>query len=543
MSDNPPSLLIPGQELYNVVQIVNALGVVVAKLRDRLDRDGRLANADDEHAAALHEARQHPPLRLMNEQEQQDWRRSVLPELAAEPHGEPFTVWTAQLADAQGRPTGEWGLEAHTWDRGRVTSSLFIALADPADAVAMTRYLRAHGTADQVDYLYRLAAEAPGRSAAQPVANAAASPTASGRRTDQAASPGLTEGAWEAALRRALPAPLADSIVVKDPLDPHHSAWRELVRLANHEVRRVGADPDRLAELVRSLKTWKAPLRNPPACAYTVIVDARLVDGYAQRVRPVAPPSATAEVTTTVPGQARSRAVGSDVNGRIRGSLAEATVVPKTPSDIHDPAQALAFANSLDKDDVRDRIAARHVFGRWGPEADGVLARKFPGLTEQARQAGDPRGWRDALAGKAGSISAAEIVDQGVDPAVVEQLKADVERLDPAKYGDRMAARYLLGHSKSEAVDQLIAARFHGDEWITNRVAEVYPDGFGKSNAEVGTAASPRSAQDDELHEAAAPATPGDRTRQPRKDVAGEQAPVVRRVLQAAPPAPGVRRT
>jgi hypothetical protein len=149
-----PTLYPSATQLWQYAQTVNTIAGLAASLRARLARarqaDGRLAFAEAEHAARLHQARQLPPIRLMTDQEQARWQHRIPAELAALPHNEPFTVWTAQLVNDAGQPTGEWGLEAHCWDHGRPTSSVFAVCPDAADALAMTRHLREHGSRDQL---------------------------------------------------------------------------------------------------------------------------------------------------------------------------------------------------------------------------------------------------------------------------------------------------------------------------------------------------------------------------------------------------------
>src|SRR5829696_7802711 len=140
MSDDVPALYPSATELWQYAQAVNALGALSARLRvvvaGTREREARLAFSDAEHAARHHEARRCPPLRLMTDDEQVGWQRRVPRVLAAGQDDEPFTVWTAQLVDADAGWTGEWGVEAHAWQQGAATFSLFAVCRDAEDALA-----------------------------------------------------------------------------------------------------------------------------------------------------------------------------------------------------------------------------------------------------------------------------------------------------------------------------------------------------------------------------------------------------------------------
>lgn len=164
MSEDAPTSLPTSQEVWQWAQTLNAISGVAARIRARREREGRLAHSDDEHAARQHGARQHPPVRLMSDDEQLKWQRRIPSALTAQLRDEPFTVWTARMVDPEGKPTDEWGLEANTWDeRGTPTSSLLLVLRDAEDALAMTRHLREHGTAEDILRVYQLAARGPVR--------------------------------------------------------------------------------------------------------------------------------------------------------------------------------------------------------------------------------------------------------------------------------------------------------------------------------------------------------------------------------------------
>src|SRR5262245_29135516 len=262
MSEDAPTLFLSGTEWWQWAQAFNTASQLVARVRQRVvqrrQQEGRLANGDSEHAARLDEARAHPPLRLMTDEERDGWMRRVPAELAAQQGNEPFTVWTARLSE-------EWGIEAHTWSpNGTPTSSLFVACRDGEDAAELCRWLRDHSAPEDLARLHDLAASAGDRYA-EPVVE----PPAPGQPARSRYAPlVLSESEWERALRAELPTRLADRIIAKDPAHPHHRAWRELHRLANEEVARVGADPALLAKLVHTRPVWRDTVRNPPALAH-----------------------------------------------------------------------------------------------------------------------------------------------------------------------------------------------------------------------------------------------------------------------------------
>ncbi|WP_309114674.1 hypothetical protein [Saccharothrix sp.] len=561
MTDDPPSILPSGQDAMQWAHAINAISMWVARRNAGRQRDWRLASADDEHAARLHEARKHPPLRLMSDAEQAEWQSRVPRELAATPHDEPFTVWTAQVVDAQGEPTGEWGLEAHTWDRGRPTASLFVVLRDPADALAMTRNLREHGTAEHLSYLHELAAGTPGRfvSARPP---APAGPTTTVR---PAAPLALTEDGWEAALRRVLWPPLADRIAVRDPLHPQHAAWRELHALANQEVLRVGADPDRLARLVNSVPRWRSDVKNPPALAHWAITESLANPGYVAAVNPTAQstgaqPTSVASATEEVRGVPDADPTVSRPSPSTRSA---APSVPSRPGDIRSPQQALLYARSLNAADARDRISAKLVFGHWGSEVDRVLARKFPGVAGQGvTPSGRPTADRTRSADDTRERERVTTVVVDSERLDVEQHRAEITRLDPAKPMHRRAALMMFNRTGYPEIDRLIAERFAGDPLIEQAVSEKYPDGFSAAEA----SAQRVLADGDDVRAAVNSATP-DNTGTPRREdidgavaasrehgqaatrhglangMPGEQPPTVRRVTPVPAAPSGPRRT
>ncbi|CAL9677706.1 hypothetical protein SUDANB95_08033 (plasmid) [Actinosynnema sp. ALI-1.44] len=547
MTDDAPTLTLSANELWQWAQAINAITALSARFRARREQDGRLAFSEDEHAARLHEARQHPPLRQMRDAEQQEWQSRVPVALAGQQHDGPITVWTAQMVDAQGSPTGEWGLEAHTWDRGVATSSLFIVCRDAEDALAMTQHLREHGTAEHLGRLHQLAASAPGEFVEAPAPEVApgGAPRLGGR---QSAVPVLAEDAWEAALRRELPHAVAERIIVKDPAHPHHSAWRELYALANEEVGRVGADPDRLAALVARVPQWRDDVRNPPALAHWAITESRTAPTYLRIVAPTrdAPDPAAAFVP-----QQEAAADSQAVTANAAPSAAAEGTAPAVPrlAEVRDPRQALAWATGLDPRNPEHRVEAELGFGRWGSEVDAVLSSKF-GLTEKVNAAAKQE--RDRRAKD--ETTAAVITEEPVtDIATLDKLAAEVDRLDPSKPIDRRAAHMMLGHVPAD-IDRLIAEKFGDDPKIAEKVQDLYPDGLPEAQA----AAWRNRATGDELDEAAGLAATDDPNTVRREDVAGaadatrehglaaaqrgvaatvagQQDPVVRRTTQVVP--------
>lgn len=61
------------------------------------------------------------------------YAQAITTALATSPPEDPVTVWTARLVHTAGTPTGEWGLQAHTWQSGMVTTSLFAVCRDAED--------------------------------------------------------------------------------------------------------------------------------------------------------------------------------------------------------------------------------------------------------------------------------------------------------------------------------------------------------------------------------------------------------------------------
>jgi hypothetical protein len=556
MSDEAPLLFPPAQELIQYAQLLNMLAALARRLRIERERTGRLAYSDGEHAALQHEARQHPPIRLMGEDEQLAWQRRVPPGLAGYQPGEPVSVWSARLADAEGNPTDEWGLEAHTWDeRGAPTAAVFVVVRDAEDALGMTRHLREHGSPEHLAQLHELAERGRGQfvQSPQPVATPAGpGARAAGAARGVAAAPlVLSEEDWARALREALPPRVADAIVVTDPNQRHHSAWRELHELANEEVVRIGADPHRLAAIVRSVPQWREDVRNAPALAHWAITESRASANYDRMV-------------TSHPQPAVTRPEEVTASSRHRVDQADVPVEAVRSTDIRNPRQALTWAQGLDTLNASHRLEAKTEFGRWGQEVDAILAAKFPGLNARASAAArkDRRKDRPVAAVVAnGTPDVAEASETAqpvpvTDPEVLRDYAARIEQFDPAKRFDRLHARFLLGHVDPE-IDVLIAGRFPDDLEIAEKLQQLYPDGVPEANAaawrnraegEEAVASTERGISDDprtirrEDHDGEVMAQPvrgvAAQQRGIAATVAGTQPPVVRRTTQHVHPTP-----
>lgn len=460
MSDDAPILGVTASELVQWITVANTISRLVAAVRAQREREARLAYADSEHAARLIDSRAFPPLRLMTEAEQAEWTRRVPSELSGQQHREPVSVWTARLGEG-------WGVEAHTWDAsGAPTATVFAVCRDGEDAVDLCRWIRKHGKPEVLGRLHAVAAAAEGQFVGGRTEERGGRQLARRREVDPLV---LSEADWVAALRAAFPDRWADRIAATDPTDPRHAAWRELHKLANSEVVRVGADPVLLARQIRTGAMWlDGRVDNPPALAYYALTRARERSGYEDRVRrvpagsqPSAPSGLASTTADSVPGAVETR-------------------VPR--DQIRTPQQALAWAQGLDTSNPQDRLEAKQEYGRWGTRVDTELAGKFPGLLAAARAASDRvRRRRDAQA--AGQPEAA-VVEPELDAASLAKTIEDVKRFDPAKVGGRMAAHAMLGHVSPE-VDRLLAERFgnRGDDRFDAKLAELYPDGLPEAAA------------------------------------------------------------
>lgn len=549
MSEDAPTLLPASQEVWQWAQALNAVSGLAARIRARRERDGRLAHSDDEHAALQHETRQHPPVRLMSDEEQLEWHRRVPSALAAQQGDEPVSVWTARMVDAQGKPTDEWGVEAHTWgENGGATATAMVVCRDAEDALAMARHLREHGTAEDLGRLHELAARGNGQFVEPP--QAAQQPGAAAQLGRHAAPLVLSENDWETALRRELSPDLADRIIVKDPAHPHNAAWRELHELANQEVLRVGADPARLAALVRAVPHWRDDVINPPALAHWAIKESRTSPTYD---RIVAAPGAGAAGATAGTGAAAPSPAAAEEHARR----------PPRLNEVRSPRDAVEWAKGLEPRNPAHRLEAKAGFGHWGDEVDGVLNSKFPGLAQKATEAAKKeRAKQNAKAAPAEQVAVAEVevAEPANDPTTLQEFADRVDQLDPANTFHRREAHIMLGRTAPD-IDRLIAEKFSDDPKVVEKVQALYPDGLPEADA----AAWRNRAQGDEAVATAEAAAPDDPATPRREDadaevashgerglaasqrgiankVAGTQPEVLRRTVQTQP-GPTRRRT
>ncbi|RJQ66182.1 hypothetical protein D5S17_35750 [Pseudonocardiaceae bacterium YIM PH 21723] len=545
MSDDEPRLGLNQNEILQYVQAANALSVAFsrfsARVRARREREGRLAHNDAPHAARQHEVRQHPPVRLMTDAEQDEWQGRAPSSLSLRSIGEPVTVWNAQMVDPNGRATGQWGLEAYTWDpAGRPTSTALVVCRDAEDALAMTQYLREHGTPEALEQLRDLAARGSGQFAA-PVP--AVLDPASKLPGDLRPKLVLSEQDWEATLREVLPEGLADRIIIKDPEHKHHTAWRELHELANEEVQRVGADPAKLARLVLTVPRWSADVVNPPALAHWAIKESRTSEDYRKLVVPGADEETEEQENT---------AAAKDE--LVRADAAEA---PRY-NDVRSPEDAIAWAKGLERHNARDLLEAKTGYGRWGDRVDAILNTTFPGIAKMALDFAERERER-----KAAAQAQQDARTVAVKEAPAEVLAAHEQRvaeLDPSKAIHQREAHTYIGHVAPE-IDRLIAEKFADNPKIVEKLDALYPDGIdqaialrNKATAEEAAAAAEASAVDDPSTARREDAD-GQDAANGRRGVAatergiasslpGEQPPVLRRTQQGQGPVQGpTRRT
>jgi hypothetical protein len=496
VSEDSPNVLLSGTELWQWAQAINTVSQVIGRMRhrtlERRQQEGRLAHGDAEHAARLHEVRAHPPLRLMTDEEQAEWFSRVPPESAGQYGDEPFTVWTARLGQ-------QWGVEAHTWSpTGAPTSSLFVVCRDGQDAAELCRWLRQHNSPDDMGRVHGLAAGARNADVEpETVAPHVRKEAASNR----VVAPVLSESDWEQALRTELPTRLADRVIVKDPTHPHHTAWRELHRLANEEVARVGADPALLAKLVHIRPVWRETVRNPPALAHWAITEERTSPGYERLVKPRASSTSESLAASARPGEV---------------FIVEGHVEParRPLSQVRSPQQAMEWAAGLNAHNLEHRIEAKQGFGHWGPTVDAALAAKFDTLmatTDQAAQRQRRR--EDRRRGPVETVAAGS-AEVTLEPAAEAMLAEDVGRLHPA------AAHAMLGHVNPD-VDRLLAQRFGDDPRFAEKLRTLYPTD-GQLETEAGAY---RARADVNLRRAAAHlAEPDVAATSVREDVLGRDA-------------------
>lgn len=518
MSEDAPTLTLDGNTVYQYAHTIGAVrDLVAARLRGRRERDGRLAYSEENHAARLHEARQHPPLRLMTDAERLEWHSRIPSDVAARQLDEPVTVWIARMVDDQGQPTGEWGLEAHTWERGAATSSLFAVCRDDSDAVDLARHIREEHSRDAIGRLHDLAVQGHGdyvRSVAP--AEAAPQPLAAqygGRPREPLV---LSESEWEAALRRHLPADIVDRIAIKDPSDEHYAAWRELHELANSEVMRIGAVPDLLANKVREGANWDKPAFNPPSLAHWTITRARERPDYsasvtAQPVPKPRHPGAGPVPAEHAPAPAADIADAGTSTDRVR------------LADVHNPQQAMTWAQGLEEHNPEHHVEAKQGFGRWGSDVDTALARKFSDVVPQAHAMSEKRRAKRAATAVDEQAVDAAVREAAVrepappDPATLQTIAAEVRNYDPTNAFNCRSAHIMLGKVDPQ-IDRLIAERFPDDVKIVEKLQVLYPDGLPEAEAAswlnraegADAAAASESARPD------IPSTP------PREDLAGQ---------------------
>jgi hypothetical protein len=459
--------------------------------------EGRLAESDGEHASRLDDARAEPAVRPMTADEQQEWFSRIPAGLRSQ-REESFTVWTAQVGRG-------WGVEATTWGTatGTPTSTLLVFCRDDEDALDLCRHLRENHTPHDLSRLQEMAADAVREPAPTEAPGSPVATSGSGRYRAPLA---LSEEAWEAALRAELPPRLADRIIVKDPAHPHHTAWRELCALANEEVGRVGADPAALARLVRTVPTWSENVRKPPALAQWALTEMRSSPNYEQAIRrpqPTAGPDSTAPSSTTAD----------------QPSVVDGEVVPNRLrlDQVSSPQQALRWAEELEATNPQHRLEAKSGVGRWGAGVDAVLARKFPGLMQATNAAAKRQRDRDERGAEQVAVHVPEETppaEASTDPEQRKLLLKEVERLDPAKSGDRLHAFAMFGHVSSPEVDLALARKFGDDDRFAQKLVAHYPGGL----TEIEKAAWRGRADANEQRGAAHMAVPDDPDTPPRED-------------------------
>lgn len=498
LSEETPRLHLSATDIRQWAEVFVLISQWSARRRQRLEMEGRLAEADGEHASRLDDARAEPAVRPMTTDEQQEWFDRIPAGLRSQ-REESFTVWTAQVGQG-------WGVEANTWDTatGTPTSTLLVVCRDDDDAIDLCRHLREHHTSDDLVRLQQTAVDAVRRPAPTDAPRSPEATPGSGRHRTPLV---LSEDAWKAALRAELPPRLADRIIVKDPAHPHHTAWRELCALANEEVGRVGADPAALARLVRTVPTWSENVRKPPALAHWALTEMRSSPNYEQAVRPrpaagpdpTASPSTTADESFVVDGQV--------VSNRLR------------LDQVTSPQQALHWAKGLEANNPQHRLEAKNGVGRWGSGVDAELARKFPGLMQATNAAAQRQRDREERREEQVAVhvpeetAPAETTD---DPERTARLLEEIDRLDPAKSGDRLHAFAMFGHVSSPDVDLALARKFGADDRFTQKLVAQYPGGL----TEIGEAAAWRGrANANEQRSAAHMAVPDDPDTPPREDV------------------------
>lgn len=473
MSEDTPSLLPSGQDLYQWTHVANALSLLVHRMAANRTHAGRMAYDNAEQSTLSHLARELPPLRPMSDDEQDTWTQRVPADSALPMDGERFSVWWARMDDEG----SGWGVEAHTYSAsGAPEAALFLVCRDAEDAADLARWLREHPTTEDMLRVHNLSQE---------------SAETGWRAAPEGRVFAIDEQAWAQALQRALPPGLGERMLASaEPDHPENGAWHELHALADEEVTRVGANPEQLAKVIaRALGTWRE-VKRPAAAAHFVLTQAREYPRYADIVHS----PAKGEHGTRSP-----RGTNMVVDG-------EFVIRPPRPGPGSSPEAALRWAHSLDPHSTEHRIMAKAEYTRWGPATDAELARKFPALVARSRDAARAEQRRRAAA--AGEVpegdslaDRAAAVDE--DAAMLARYAEDVDRLDPSKPIDRRAALMMLGHVPPE-IDVRIAEKFADDEQVTTAVRKLYPDGLPEA------AAWRSRAEPDEARAAAAMATPDD---------------------------------
>lgn len=154
MSEEPPRLHLTATDIRQWAETFVLISQWSARRRQRLELEGRLAEADGEHASRLDDARAEPAVRPMTADEQRAWFDRIPAGLRSQ-REESFTVWTAQVGRG-------WGVEAITWDTatGTPTSTLLVFCRDDEDALDLCRHLREHHTPDDLNHLQQMATDA-----------------------------------------------------------------------------------------------------------------------------------------------------------------------------------------------------------------------------------------------------------------------------------------------------------------------------------------------------------------------------------------------
>lgn len=477
MSEDVPTLMPSGTELYQWATAINVfLPLLQRSLAANRERDGRMAYSDAEQAELEHLARQVPPLRPMSDDEQVQWQQRVPADMATQVDGEPYTVWWAQLDDE----ASGWGVEARTYSpQGAPTGSLFVVCRDPDDAAALVRWVHDNHKPDDLGRLHDLASNTAW--------GATEGPRTGGWTSTDPHENVLSENDWAEALRRNMPGDVGERLVAAIAEDhPEHPGWRQLYELADYEVTRVSADPDRLAAVIhRTLSTWRDYIHTPAGAAFFVLNQARELPRYEDMVRKPSAEPAGGEQPQETPGTTKPGTGPSDsgesestgvmvVDGEVE-SVTAAAGSPVTRGDLRSPEAAMKWAKSLDRDNTEHRLAAHQAFPRCTPAVAAELASKYPGLVQRTKDAAKAEQKRRAGAAVGVSSGETASADEVAKPTLAS-LAADVERLNPASGNDKHAALMMVRHVPDD-INALIAEKFRDDPKISRRLASLYPEG------------------------------------------------------------------